>query len=109
MYPVGELLAGIRGDMNKSFASLEKGLEAKADKADFARLDGRLDEHQKAGERRDMAITELKERQDRGDVAQSVLADAKAERDGWHRWLYPALVATVLALVTVLQVVGVLG
>jgi hypothetical protein len=102
VYPVGELLAGIRGDMVASFARVEKGLEAKADKADFARLDGRLDEHQKA-------IAELRKHQGDDDVSQSIRAVAKAARIDWHRWLYPTIATVAFALTSILQLTGVLG
>lgn len=100
VYPVGELLAGIRDDMGKGFARVEKGLEAKADKSDVARLNGRLDEHQKQ-------ITELRQRQDRDDEQTRTRQEIKTQRRDWHRWLYPTLAAVGLTVITILQTAGV--
>lgn len=92
-YTVKELLKTIRDDQQAGFGRLEKAMEAKADKADFARIEG----HIEVLEKRVLAIEEGERvRRERAEVHQQ--RDALAAEQAQRRWSRSQFLITIGAM-----------
>ena len=94
-YSVKDLLSGIRNDVAAGFAKLEAALNGKADKADIARINGRIDEHQKQ-------IDELRKKQDADDAARHAAQEVRQDHIEWKRWAIPTALTVVWIAVALL-------
>lgn len=99
-------LQGIRAEQAAGFASLAKALEHKADKADVAKLEARLDEHQRdlAGHRTELDA--LRQWQNNKDVAKDV--HKQRDREHWterERTIAILSTAAILLLMVVAPII----
>lgn len=98
-YDVADLLDRIGTRLDAGFAEIKVLVASKADKADLAGINARLDEHSKD-------ISWLKDRQRETVLVAETLNVSNAKRGDWRRW---ALEAAISAAACAGILVGVLS
>lgn len=95
-YSVKDLLSALKSDVAAGFAKMEVALNGKADKADIAQINGRLDEHQKQ-------IDELRKKQDKDDAAHAAAQEVRQSHTEWKRWAIPTALTVVWIVIALFQ------
>lgn len=87
-YTVKDLLEKLSKEQTEGFARLSAVMDGKADKADLARIEGRLNKH-------DDLIDGLTQRQALDDRARVTEKQIEANRIDWRRWSVPVIISAL--------------